>query len=498
MPTPHLTDLVVDSASRHGDRPALRDGDRVVGYRALVGAVDATAASLAALGLRAGDRALVVGGNAIEPIVLLLAIGRLGACPVMLAAQLAGAEIDAIARHCEPRLALYLPHHADAAGSHAERRGADVVELAPLGTVGLERFVVDDALASRADVAAMLCTSGTSGAPKVAMLTHANVLFLARAQAVARRYRPDDRVYLALPLAFAGAIASITMATLAAGGCLDLFARFEPGELARALRDRGITVVPGVPALHAKLVDWARAHPGAFAAPSVRMVTCASSPLSATLKGEVEALFGRPLQNGYGLTETTAVACQTSLDEPRRDVTVGRPLPGVRIRVVGANGADAATGEVGEIQVRGPNVFAGYFRDPEATRAAFTDDGWFRTGDLGCVGDDGAWVVSGRLKDVIKRSGYTVHAGDVESALAAHPDVAACAVVGRPHGADEAIVAFVQRREPGVADERALDAFLRTRLAFHKRPGEIRFVDAMPMTASGKVDRAALRLLARG
>ena len=492
MPPPRLHDLVVESAARHGGRPALRDGERVVSHAALASAVDAASLALGGLGLRAGDRALVVAGNAVAPIVLMHAIARLGASAVLVTARLAPSEVDAIARQCAPRLALYVAEHAPDAAAHAARRGARDVELAPLGAVGVERLAGDDGPPAPADVAVMLCTSGTTGTPKLAMLTHANLVFLARAQAAARRYRPDDRVYLALPLAFAGAVASITLTTLAAGGCLHLHPRFEPDDLARAVRDDGITVVPGVPAMHAKVVDWGRAHPGAFDARAVRMVTSASSTLGAALKADVEALYGLPLQNGYGLTETTAVVCQTALDERRADTSVGRPLPGVRVRV--ADGGDAD----GEILVRGPNVFAGYFRDAPATAAAFTADGWFRTGDVGRVDDDGAWHLAARLKDVIKRSGYTVYPADVEAALAAHPDVATCAVVGQPHGADEAIVAFVQWRGPAPADARALASFLEARLAAHKRPGTLRFVDALPTTPSGKVDRAALRRQAAG
>jgi acyl-CoA synthetase (AMP-forming)/AMP-acid ligase II len=212
--------------------------------------------------------------------------------------------------------------------------------------------------------------------------------------------------------------------------------------------------LPGVPALYVKLADWARAHPGEFAAPRLRLATCASSPLVPALKERVEALVGLPLQNGYGLTETTAVVCQTAIDEPRRDTAVGRPLPGVRVRLVDDAGAAVPQGEVGEIVVRGPNVFAGYFRNATATRATFTADGWFRTGDVGRFDEGGALHLAGRIKDVIKRSGYTVHATDVEAALLAHPAVALCAVVGRAHGgrrADRRVRAAARARRRGRA-----------------------------------------------
>jgi acyl-CoA synthetase (AMP-forming)/AMP-acid ligase II len=496
MLRPRITDLIADSAARYADRPAMRDGDRVVSHADLATAIDGAAQSLAALGLRPLDRALVVGENAIETLVLALAIGRLGAWPVLATARLAAGEVDAIAAQCDPRLALYVPHHSAAATDHATRRMARTTDLAPLGEIGVERFAGEHLPdPSAIDVGVMLYTSGTTGAPKAAMLTHANLLFLARAQGVARRYRSDDRVYLALPIAFAGALASISLTTLAAGGCLHLHPRFEPSLLARALRDDGLTVLPGVPALYATLAEWADTHPGQFASAHVRLATCASSPMLPSLKERAESLLHLPLQNGYGLTETTAVVCQTSIDEPRRDTSVGRPLPGVRVRIVDDAGAEAARGDVGEIVVRGPNVFAGYFRNATATRAAFTDDGWFRTGDLGRLDETGAVHLAGRIKDVIKCLGYTVHASDVEAALLAHPAVALCAVVGCASGDDERIAAFVQVREPVTAV--ALASFLVGRLAVYERPRSYRFVDAIPLTASGKVDRAALRRLAQ-
>ncbi len=498
-----IVDVVDRGAARFADRPALRDGDRVLTYDDLARRVEATSASLAALGVRAGDRVIVVAENDAEAIVLLFAIGRLDGWPLLAAARLGAREIDTLATLCEPRLVLYLSARSDAAAGHAARRGGSAILVDPLGPMHVERAPGDPVSEPPPGrpgdgVAAMICTSGTTGAPKAAILTHANVLFIAQAQAAARRYAPDDRVYLALPIAYAGALASITMSTLVAGGCVCLAQRFAPEDLARAMREDGITVVPGVPALHARFVAWARAHPGAFAAPRVRMVTSASSPLDAEVKADVEALYGLPLQNGYGLTETTAVVCQTRLDDRRADTSVGRPLAGVRTRLVDAAGQDVAPGETGEIQVRGPNVFAGYYRNPEADAAAFTPDGWFRTGDLGRIDAAGDLHIAGRLKDLIKHSGYTVYPAEVEAALGAHPAVASCAVVGRPHGADEQVVAFVQPEDSASVTADELRSFLAGRIAAHKLPGLLRIVVRLPTLANGKVDRSALRRIVLG
>ena len=497
----HIGALLAQSAARFAMRPAIRDGDVVWTYGDLDQRAEDAKATLAALGVRSGDRVLVVGENCVECIALLFAISRLHAWPVIVSSRLASGEIDAIVRHCEPRLALFLSASSPAAGDHASRRSARAAELVPLGTVHIERPTDDPASEpppGRAEdgVAAMIYTSGTTGTPKAAMLSHANLLFLAHAQVAARRYTSADRLYCPLPIAHAGALVSMVMTTLAAGGCVHLAKRFVPAELARALREDGITVVPGVPTLHVKFVEWVRAHPEAFAAPQLRLVTCASSPLDPVVKASVEALYGVPLQNGYGLTETAAVVCQTRLDEPRSDTSVGKPLPGVSVRFVDAVGADVAPGVVGEILVRGPNVFLGYYRHPEATGAALIADGWFRTGDLGYVDDAGNAFIAGRAKDMIKRSGYTVYPLDVEMALSAHPAAVLCGVVGRPHGADEEVVAFVQLKDGARDSAGDLLAFLAQRLAPYKIPGVLRIVSELPTLHNGKVDKAAMRRMA--
>ena len=351
-----LDAIVARGAVRFPDRPAIVDRGRVVTYEALARDVAAAADGLAALGVRAGDRVLVAFENCAEAVALVFAIGRLGAWPVVATSRFAPAELDAIAAHCEPRLVLYLSSASPAAGEHAARRGAARATLGPLGALHVERPPGDPAPepppAHAADgVAMMIYTSGTTGAPKAAMISHANALFIGGVQAALRRYSPDDRVYCVVPMSHAGALASIMTSVFTAGGALHLAQRFAPAELARAIREDGITTVPGVPALHAKVAEWATAHPGAFRSPRLRIVTSASSPLPASVKADAEAAYGLPMQNGYGLTETTAVVAQTRLDDPRGDTTVGLPLPGVQVRLVASGGVAAAPGDVGEIEV---------------------------------------------------------------------------------------------------------------------------------------------------
>jgi len=480
-------------SAKHRDRFALQDEARALTYGDLDRAVSDTCDALRASDVRTGHRVVVVGSNCAETVVLFLAIARLGAWSVMASDRLAAVEVEAIVAHCSPRLIV------DASADRAARglQRSSRLRVGALGNVRVEHRTQDcEPEPDTAGVAALLYTSGSTGAPKAVMLSHANLLHVARAQAIARRYAPGDRVYCALPISHAGGLASITLGTLAGGGCLHLAHRFDAAVLERALRDDAITVLPGVPALHLKFADWLRASQRELHAPALRMVTTASSPLQSGVKASAEALYGLPLQNGYGLTETTALVCQTRLGAPLPDTSVGAPFPGVRVRLAAASGAAAPEGEVGEVHVQGPNLFQGYYRNEPATRAAFTADGWFATGDLARADADGRLFIVGRSKDMIKHSSFSVYPIEVESALQAHPAVVSCCVVGRACAADEDVVAFVELRDGASDSPEALRSFAAARLAPYKRPAAIHVLQQLPTLHNGKVDKAALRRMA--
>jgi long-chain acyl-CoA synthetase len=493
QPFERVDAIAAEGAARHGDQYAVRDERHALTYADLDRATDATRDALATLGVRAGHRVLVIGANRVETVVLFLAISRLGAWSVMASDRLAAAEIDAMMAHCTPRLIVHAS--TDAAGE----RSADApsrIAIGTLSTLRIEHRTQDVAPDDETRVASLLYTSGTTGSPKAVMLTHPGFLHIARTQAKVRRYRPGDRVYCALPIAHAGGLASITLGTLAGGGCLQLASRFLPSSLEEALRNDAITVLPGVPALHAKFADWLSEMRRALHAPRLRMVTTASSPLQSSVKASAETLYGLPLQNGYGLTETTALVCQTRIDAPLPDNAVGAPFPGVQVRIATAGGGVASAGEVGEILVQGPNVFLGYYRNEDATRAAFTADGWFATGDLARQHASGDVYIVGRSRDLIKHSSFSVYPVEVESVFEAHPAVAACSVVGRPRAADEEVIAFVALRAGASASSEALAAFAETRLATYKRPALVRVVAELPTLHNGKVDKTTLRRMA--
>jgi long-chain acyl-CoA synthetase len=249
-----------------------------------------------------------------------------------------------------------------------------------------------------------------------------------------------------------------------------------------------------VPAMYARMLALAGER-GGCPAPALRYISSGGAPLDVGLKQRVEALWGLPLHNGYGLTETAPTVSTTDIDNPAGDDSVGPVVPGVELSIRAIeDGRHLSAGDVGEIWIRGPNVMKGYYRDPEATAAAMTPDGFFRSGDLGRMDGDGNLYVVGRLKELIIRSGFNVYPAQVEGVLCQHPDVMLAAVVGRPSpgGANEDIVAYVQPVRGRNPDEDALGAFVAERLAPYKRPTRYIFMDELPATAAGKVLKARL------
>lgn len=484
------------------DAPALRDAQVTLSYRQLDEAVAATALQLQTLGLRAGDRLLVVGENCVAQGVFVLAASRLDAWSILANARLADREIDVFIAHARPRRVIYTQQVSADAARHAQRHAAVAMDWAALGALQVgpldettepEPVQVDP----RQQVAAMIYTSGTSGAPKGVMLTHANLMFTATAACRMRRLSPGDLSYCVLPMAHVVGIATQFLGTLAGGGCVLFEPRFAPAEAARVLAQEGVTAFVGVPAMFAKLLEWARAQGQVLAAPQLRFIAAAGSPLTPGLKAEVEAALGLTLNNGYGLTECAPTLCQTRMETPRRDCAVGPAIPGVSLRVVDKAGQDLATGEVGELWARSPGLMKGYYRNLAATAEAIDGQGWFNTGDLARQDADGAVHIVGRSKELIIRSGLNVYPVEVEQAIDSHPEVVLSAVVGRSVGHNEEVVAFVERTAGSTLDAAALQRYLRERLAAYKLPSEVRFLATLPAAPTGKLLKNVMKTMAQ-
>jgi acyl-CoA synthetase (AMP-forming)/AMP-acid ligase II len=477
--------IVRGHAASRPDAPALREDGRSVSYRELENEVDACAAWLRELDVQPGERVMLVSENCIAQVAALFAIASLDAWFVNVNARLTAPELDAIRSHCGARVVLYTVDASLDAAAHAARTDAQAQ-----AHDGLRASVhADGGLLAPVDaqqpVAALVYTTGTTGNPKGVMLSHRNLLFVAAVSSRLRGLTQADVAYGVLPVSHVYGLTSVLLGTLYAGACLRLCPRFTPQAMLRAIRTEGLTIVQGVPAMYARLLELCArdgAGPQGSAAPLVsrlRFAYAGGSPLDPTLKREVEHLLGVPLHNGYGLTEAAPTVSQTRLDAPRADTSVGHPIPGVEVRVDGPDG---------QLFVRGPNVMQGYYRDPAGTAAVLDEDGWLDTGDLARQGPDGALFIAGRSKEMIKRSGFKVYPLEVETVLNAHPAVTQSAVVGRPlPDGNEEIVAFVQPAAGSILAPDTLADWAAARLAPYKRPARIVLMDSLPAAASGKV-----------
>ena len=486
-------------AERRPDAAALSDSTgAILGYRELEGAVAAAAAALAARGLRAGDRILILCENSVAAALAIFAAQRLRAWAVPLNARLSAHEVGKIIAHCAPRLVLTTDAVSPDAAAHGRRLGAGPAapfdrygaSLADNPNPGAPEATLQD---PKAQVAALIYTTGTTGEPKGVMLTHDNLMFIAGRSSELRRLSTVDRVYGVLPISHVFGLASVLNGTLYQGARLDLVARFAAEAVARALAEDGVTIFQGVPQMYARLVALSEAR-GGLPAPRLRYISSGGAPLDLGLKAQVEALWGLPLHNGYGLTETSPTVTTTEIDDPATDENTGPAVPDVELRIGGAGGATAAPGEVGGIEVRGRLVMKGYYRAPEETAAVMTPDGFFKSGDLGRLDDQGRLYVVGRSKELIIRSGFNVYPPEVEAALTAHPDVALAAVLGRGIGdGNEEVVAFLQPRPKRDIDLNAVREHAAARLAPYKRPSEYRILAELPAAATGKLLKHKLK-----
>ncbi|MCP3020582.1 class I adenylate-forming enzyme family protein [Cupriavidus basilensis] len=493
-------------AEQSPQAPCLHEASGVLSYGTLWQRITATRDWLAAQGVGQGDRVMVVGENCAEMVVMLFACSALHAWPIQVNARLSPREIDGIRAHAEPLLTFFTSHVSDVAAAHARRLGAqptDCVALDP-GLASLRASEVPPRVsaAQARDVATLIYTSGTTGAPKGVMVPHAGLTIFARISATSRHLGPNDIAYGALPLSHIFGIATVLMATLYAGASLVMRPRFDAADVFAALESPGVTMLQGVPTMFTRIMAVAREsalESGAAAFPRLRYLYTGGAPLDPTLKRDTEAWFGQPLHHGYGITEYAGSLFITRMDAPRADCSAGYIVEGVEINITSEQGEPMPAGERGQIRVRGPGVMRGYFRNAEQTAEALLPGGWLNTGDLGFLGEDGALFIVGRSKDLIIRSGFNVYPIEVESVINAFPGVRQSAVVGRAAAdGNEEVVAFIETQPGAQLDTAALEAYLRDSLAPYKRPAQIRVIETIPTTASGKLLKQPLRAMLDG
>src|SRR4051795_4364683 len=448
-----------------GDRPAVRVGDRALTYGEL-----REAAAAVARRLQGAQRAAVWAESSLETCVAVFGALAAGVPLVPLNPKLGESELRHILEDSNPEVVLGGP---DGEAIDADARGGELP--------------VDDHNAEH--TALVIYTSGTTGRPKGALLPRRSIASNLDALADAWEWTEEDRLTHALPLFHVHGLGLGLLGPLRRGGELRHLVRFDPATVARALED-GATMLFGVPSMYHRLAAAASDDDAvAGALGRARLLVSGSAPLPTPTFAAIETATGGQIAERYGLTETlmnTAVRA----DGERRPGYVGTPLPGVDLRLVADDGSDVEAADdetLGEVAVRGPNVFTGYLNRPDATAEAMRA-GWFFTGDLATRAPDGYLRIVGRRStDLIKTGGYKVGAGEVEVALLEHPGVAEAAVTGEPDpDLGEKIVAWVVRSDESTEAKELAD-HVAGQLAPHKRPRDVRFLDELPRNAMGKV-----------
>ncbi len=444
------------------------------------------AQELNARGLGRGDRLAIYLPNRIEYIDLFVACTRLGVIVVPINVLYRDREMAHILGDATPKAVVVTD---EAAWGRADQAAWGIEALAQ-GAAARPLTPVNAAL-DGATPAALVYTSGTTGPAKGAVITHGNLCANARMLVDTWRFTSDDRLLLALPLFHVHGLGNGVHCWLLSGCRTRLLERFEHGSAAATLLDFGPTVFFGVPTMYVRLLEVersaAREIGGAF-----RLCVSGSAPLPAQVLENFEALFGQRILERYGMTETL-MTLGNPYDGERRAGTVGLPFPGVSIRIVDEHGQMVRDNESGELFVQSPTVCAGYWNRPDATTAAFAD-GWFRTGDIAERACDGYVTLRGRRSDVVISGGFNVYPREIEELLAEHPSVAEVAVAGVPDPVrGEVPVAFVVLRADAAADPDALISYCRDQLASFKVPRRVVFLDRLPRTALGKVQKQLLK-----
>ena len=498
-----ICDVMSPLVERFPDHPALVEGSGTWSYQQLGSAVSEAKQWLQDLGVRPGDRVMLVCENCRAAVAILLASAALDAWTVLVGTNLSGRELDEIRDHCGPRRLIYFTVVSPQAREHAKRHSAEIMDVGVLGSLAVsaldsrvEPEPIDAEVSQR--VAALIYTSGTTGLPKGVMLTHRNLLFVAAVSARIRSLTPDDRLYGVLPISHAVGLSVVLLGSLISGATLYLSPRFDPFAAIKTMEKERLTVVLGAPSLFSLIVDYAKLRGlKSLTLPSLRIISSSGAPLQPALKAQVEELFDMTLYNGYGVSECSPNISQAVVGEHRSDTSVGRALPGVELQLVGRDQKPVPDGEVGEVWVRGPNVMKGYYRAPEETAAAINPDGWLNTCDLARL-KNGYLFIEGRTKELIIRFGSNVYPAEVEAVLNAHPAVARSAVVGRTvagTAGGEEVVAFVQPKAGSTVQESEIAHYAAQHLAPYKRPSHIVIVPDMPLTLTGKVVKGELSKL---
>ncbi|WP_205697108.1 long-chain fatty acid--CoA ligase [Conexibacter sp. SYSU D00693] len=486
---PNLAQNLVDSAQRDADAIALKLDDLAIPYGVLDQLTQRCAALLKSKGVGPGDRVGIMLPNVPHFAVAYYGTLRLGGTVVPMNVLLKGREVAYYLRDSGAKVLLAWEGFAEDAQKGAEEAGAECIIVEAQGFLGiLGEHEPDTEVADRGtdDTAVILYTSGTTGEPKGAELTHQNLM--RNVEVCLGLFGPtgDDVILGALPLFHSFGQTCGLNTAMKSGATLTLIPRFDPGKALEILERDAVTIFEGVPTMYGAMLN----HPDADERDVSKLRLCASGGASLPvelLKGFDEK-FGCKVLEGYGLSETSPVASFNHPDKERKPGSIGTPVEGVEMKVVDDGGADLPTGEVGEIVIKGHNVMKGYWNRPEATEESIDADGWFKTGDMAKVDEDGYFFIVDRKKDLIIRGGYNVYPREIEEVLYEHPAVREAAVVGVPHpDLGEEVGAAVALKEGQEAEPEAIQGFVKERVAAYKYPRLVWFVDELPKGPTGKI-----------
>jgi long-chain acyl-CoA synthetase len=483
-----LAQLLTRTASTHGARPALKFDDAVVTYDQLNEGAARVAGLLGARGLRAGDRVGIMLPNVPYFGFVYYGVLRAGGTVVPMNVLLKAREVSFYLSDSGARHVFAWHSFAVEADAGACEAGAEMIPVSP---GEFDRLLADapreerDVEREDSDTAVILYTSGTTGTPKGAELTHSNMVANARGSADLMHVTDRDVIFGALPLFHSFGQTCCLNNSVQSGACLTMIPRFTPDKALEVIQRDRVTLFEGVPTMYHAMLN----HPGRERYDVSCLRTCVSggSALPVEVMRSFEDAFGCVIIEGYGLSETSPVASFNHLDRERKPGSIGTPIQGVQMKVVDEAGNDLPTGTVGEIAIRGHNVMKGYWNKPEET-ARVLADGWFRTGDLARMDTDGYFFIVDRKKDMIIRGGYNVYPREIEEVLYEHPAVLEAAVIGVPDQAmGEEVGAAVVLRPGQSADAGDIQGYVKARLAAYKYPRRVWFTDELPKGPTGKI-----------
>jgi long-chain acyl-CoA synthetase len=477
----NLAGMLVDTAAEHGERTAIKLDDLELSYALFEGSTRHAAGLLTSKGIGEGDRVGLMLPNVPYFPVLFYGALRLGATVVPMNPLLKGREV---AFHLEDSgaKAVFAWHQfGEAAAAGAQAAGAEYVEVKPgefENLVGAAQPLADVADREDSDTALILYTSGTTGTPKGAELTHGNLREAARISVDLVDVGPDTVTFGALPLFHVFGLTSGLNASVAVGGCLTLLPRFDPGKALEIVERDRVNTFLGVPTMYAAMLH----HEGEHDTSSLDLCVSGGAAMPVEILRGFEEKFGATILEGYGLSESTAIAAFNRPDRERKPGSIGIPVPDTEMRLDGDEGE-----EVGEILVKGPTVMKGYWNRAEAT-AETLEDGWLRTGDMARVDEDGYFFVVDRKKELVIRGGFNVYPREIEEVLYEHPAVREAAVIGIPHDSlGEEVGAAVVLRDGEDASEEEIRDYVKERVAAYKYPRRVWFADELPKGPTGKI-----------